>query len=1164
MRGGKRDGSVSRAAWHAAIRCCALAFLFALVFFLASSDNARAEETAGGELCEARPLSAPVLVSPQELSENPPVLLSPANLRIIRVVVVASGDFVADRSDSEVFRHITSAFDTANGYLVEARVRLELAGVQTFQPGPSDPYRDAAAKRDASKMLDIVRAEWAKRTFPEHNLVAVFGKSTFGATYGLAYPYTLCRDPKLSFLFASQGGDGEVAELSFGATIAHEVGHALGMSHDEQFYGNGPSLMWPFFSPNVNGLSSFSLRELAEFEATGGTSCLELSTKIAPTVTGSLPLRFQAQPSSLTVNEGERIVRAFALETRLPGATFEVTGLPPGSSFDRSTGTLDFPVSYDLATRSKPSKRFTLAVTARTFDQTATTKLRLVVRDRNRPPVFAANAPIELEAAAGAPLRLAIPFVEEDSGDRVRASLRNAPAAIAYPGSPAFRVEGRSGIIEWNIPAGTNGSFPFLVGLADRSGQGELRTVIVRVLGAPPALVVPAEQIAESAKGTHVSLSVSDNASLSFTGLPPGTLVERAGSSVTLQYARPALGEDAFYSLGIRADSGSGSTEGKLTLLAPRGSAGAGVTWPGAVGAVRASSDLDGDGEDEALFYSLGAWSAIGCDGTLSFSSFGGIPGDIPLTVRVDGIAHRAVYRVVRGDGVWSIDGLGETRWGLSRDIPVPADLDGDGTDELVVYRARTDEWLVAGKGSIAAPALDPRSDRVVPLAGDLDGDGRDELIRFTRSASGEARFQSALGDSKLFLAVVEKLSPSERAVPFVFDLDRDGRADLGVQVSGLAGVSSSRSSVFLTGTGTLAVGPSFASSRGELTPRTCASRSGILAVDFELGTLRETDFSGGSASVLSLPASGLADGTKSVHSLRTAATLALSTPPAADLDANGLGNLAVFRENRQIGSGQWLLALDAGPAAFAEIPSIFSYRFAERFAGSTGPSLTSYGDGLWFSQDLSGALTLVRWGLFGDVPVPGDYNGDGFVDYAVFRPSDSSWWILFKGRDGEKDASASLRWGAPGDMAMPGDYDGDGAFDVAVYRPGTASMFIRFTDGRVRTETIGESGDVPVAAPFIQPGVTNVAAFRPNRELWLVRLSPAKGDLLEVQWGLPGDAPVTLDLDGDGVSELGVYREKRAEWLIEPLSLASDARILQFGLPGDAPLGARKLERIF
>ena len=63
-------------------------------------------------------------------------------------------------------------------------------------------------------------------------------------------------------------------------------------------------------------------------------------------------------------------------------------------------------------------------------------------------------------------------------------------------------------------------------------------------------------------------------------------------------------------------------------------------------------------------------------------------------------------------------------------------------------------------------------------------------------------------------------------------------------------------------------------------------------------------------------------------------------------------------------------------------------------------------------------------------MPVPGDYDGDGTTDLAVFR-SDGVWYV--------KDQPRSAVWGQAGDVPVPGDYDGDGTTDIAIYRRRTA-----------------------------------------------------------------------------------------------------------------------------
>jgi hypothetical protein len=139
---------------------------------------------------------------------------------------------------------------------------------------------------------------------------------------------------------------------------------------------------------------------------------------------------------------------------------------------------------------------------------------------------------------------------------------------------------------------------------------------------------------------------------------------------------------------------------------------------------------------------------------------------------------------------------------------------------------------------------------------------------------------------------------------------------------------------------------------------------------------------------------------------------------------------------------------------------------------------------------------------------LPADYDGDGFTDYAVWRPSTATWFIL----PSRARAAYSVQWGFPDDIPVTGDFDGDAKADLAVWRPSNQTWYLRLSGkGSKFVYQWGLPGDVPVSGDFDGSGKQEMAVWRPSNGIWYV-VSASRGIPFIQQWGLPGDVPVTGD----------------------------------------------------
>jgi hypothetical protein len=312
---------------------------------------------------------------------------------------------------------------------------------------------------------------------------------------------------------------------------------------------------------------------------------------------------------------------------------------------------------------------------------------------------------------------------------------------------------------------------------------------------------------------------------------------------------------------------------------------------------------------------------------------------------------------------------------------------------------------------------------------------------------------------------------------------------------------------------------------------------------------------------------------------------------PKADWDGDGISDVGVFR------NGAWFVTNSSGlngPGGFTGQTRITygqtgDIPVAGDFDGDGRSDAAFFrpSNAVWYIQNSSGLTgasgytgqTLVQYGATGDIPVAGDYDGDGVADLAVFRPSNGTWYILnSSGATGVGGFAGQTRlsFGVNGDIPTSGDYDGDGLTDIAVFRPSNHTWYIKNSSGVTGVGgftgqtrlSYGATGDIPVSGDFDGDGLSDIAVFRPSNGFWyIVDSSGATGDggvsgQIREQWGANGDVPVAGDFDGDGWSDFAVFRPSAGTWYIKNTrGIATPAPTLNtsvpYGISGDVPLSA-------
>ncbi|MGO9260012.1 MAG: choice-of-anchor V domain-containing protein [Bryobacteraceae bacterium] len=230
------------------------------------------------------------------------------------------------------------------------------------------------------------------------------------------------------------------------------------------------------------------------------------------------------------------------------------------------------------------------------------------------------------------------------------------------------------------------------------------------------------------------------------------------------------------------------------------------------------------------------------------------------------------------------------------------------------------------------------------------------------------------------------------------------------------------------------------------------------------------------------------------------------------------------------------------------------------------------------------------QFGLAGDYPVAGDWDGSGVIKLGVFRcpPAGTGLcsWYLDQNNNGVWDGTiggdVTFQFGLPGDIPVVGDWNGTGVSKVGVMRcpavgqPGVCTWILDIDNVRTPNsstfviDSYGIAGDLPAVGNWAGTGgnapVDQVGVFRSG--LWILN-SSGSGFWIpsdtQYSYGLPGDIPVTGDWLGASNKGIGVFRcpagapgSAECQWILNMSGsgvFSIKDLITSYGLVGDKPV---------
>jgi hypothetical protein len=461
---------------------------------------------------------------------------------------------------------------------------------------------------------------------------------------------------------------------------------------------------------------------------------------------------------------------------------------------------------------------------------------------------------------------------------------------------------------------------------------------------------------------------------------------------------------------------------------------------------------------------------------------------------------------------------------GVPYSHPVAGDYTGDGTMERALWDPGTSTWHIEGQEPVTFGAVYEGDCHVfgdLPTPGDFNGDGVTTLAVFRPT---DQRFHFADGTMS---------DPFPMGAPVVADYDGDGTDDLAVYEPHTATWHFADGSSVAGATTVIGPIPAPADYNGD-------GAADLVVFDYHTGRWIDADDT------------VLAEDSRAIGAYSTTTSPGLVWDALRILFVAQLvvdDEFDDYYSDCRPPAPAELAFMDPQTGAYYQVGEEDPYwvpanhpTFDEYIAvpaDYTGDGVrepATFGPDGWESRDVG-----LMAGPIGTHHVPGDYTGDGKANPATYGYWDGTWIIEGLGTIafgiGEDQTCDWAR-----DVPTPGDFDGDGVTQLAVYRP-TDQRF-HFADGTFSGQF---PAGLPTVADFSGDGRDQVAVLTLSDDPVMPHVwhfddgTTLALDIAPGQYIVP--LPVPADYTGDGRADPVVFDYETGRWLLPDAVLAEDPR---------------------